>query len=112
MKFVPTPMSARLANRIFSERRIGCGQKRNGRIEGNICQHRNKHQSKVQTSEVALTYPLSLFIRYPFAFILSQIPIYPSSFRPYPFEKLILYPWPLSFQISLILLPLSFLGAK
>src|SRR5215468_8904604 len=50
--------------RILSERRIGCGQKRNGRIEGNICQHRNKHQSKVQTCLCPFRYP--------------------SSFRPYP----------------------------
>ena len=43
---------------------------------GHIRKHRNKHQSQIQTSE-----------------ILMFIPFYPSSFRPYPFEKLILYPF-------------------
>src|SRR5262249_39802298 len=49
---------------FFPKDGLAAVRKRNGRIEGNICQHRNKHQSKVQTSEIPLTYPLSLFIRY------------------------------------------------
>jgi hypothetical protein len=44
---------------------------------GDIRRHRKKHQSQVQTSKI----------------LNSLSPIYPSSFRPYPFEKLILYPF-------------------
>jgi four helix bundle protein len=56
--------------RIFSGRRIGRGKKRNRRVEGDIRQHRNKHQSQIQTSETLNS--LSPFILHPFALILSR----------------------------------------
>ena len=36
---------------FFPEERLACAKKRNRRVEGDIRQHRNKHQSQVQTSE-------------------------------------------------------------
>jgi len=37
---------------ILPGEKIACAKERNGRVEGDIRQHRKKHQGKVQTSEI------------------------------------------------------------
>src|SRR5215510_3750605 len=66
--------------RIFSGRQIGRGKKRNRRIEENICQHRKKDQSQVQTSKI-LKIDLWPFLKLILYFLTSSLQ---RSFIPYP----------------------------
>src|SRR4030095_7179487 len=52
--------------------KVACAKKRNRRVEGDIRQHRKKHQSQVQTSKILKVdlCPSFELILYPFAFIL------------------------------------------
>src|SRR5215510_10912291 len=52
--------------RILSERRIGCGKKRNGRIEGNICQHVLILFRSERRARLFAFYPLAALIIRPY----------------------------------------------
>ena len=63
---------------FVSEDAIGQHQKRNRRVKGNLCQHRPKHKSQIEKSEV-VAYPLSLRL------LPLGCPVYPLSLCLYPF---------------------------
>jgi hypothetical protein len=77
--------------RVLPGRKIGCAKARNRRVERHLREHRKKHQSKVQTSKILLTY--LLFLLHPLSFRgNSSFILLPSSFiKTYPLS-LILHP--------------------